>query len=330
MVQQRLSTNRFVICVIAFTAVVAFVALWHPNTVFKKDTDTVLEKECICRKISSFACILDPSSEHECKHDGCESGICYIGQFDRGGSPEFYEGRSSAETIPSRFTILDTGYSLMIKTGQEQWSYGLYSYALLVTDNDRSAKFLSDVFGVSAIPSVKDTTTQRSLSNIFYIPIREDKWDDYIHASSKLNGHSLATTSLDYAKNFYDYKMANSLLNHLCDPPAEEIKTVCEGDRSRGPYIFTYARPASTLTPVPPPLLFIDLSDVHERAFPEIIAAFRAQVKREDFSDRAKIDTLRLKLLSIILTAADVTGPVQKAMADIVHSASGLSEKDKK
>jgi hypothetical protein len=146
MVQQRLSTNRFVIYVIAFTTVVAFVALWQPITVFKKDTDTVLRKECICREISSFTCILDPSSEHECKHHGCESGICYIGQFDRGGSPEF-EGRSSTqETIPSRFTILDTGYSLMIKTGQEQWSYGLYSYALLVTDNDRSTKFLSDVF----------------------------------------------------------------------------------------------------------------------------------------------------------------------------------------
>ena len=100
--------------------------------------------------------------------------------------------------------------------------------------------------------------------------------------------------------------MARTLLNHLCDSPAEEIKAVCEGDLSRGPYIFSYAKPASKVAPVPPPFLFMDMSDVHERAFPEFIAAFTAQVKREDISDRAKIDTLRLKLLSIILTAADL------------------------
>jgi hypothetical protein len=72
------------------------------------------------------------------------------------------------------------------------------------------------------------------------------------------------------------------------------------------------------------------LSDVHERAFPEIIAAFRAQVKHEDISDRAKVDTLRLKLLSVVLKAADFVAPVQKAMADIVHVASGRSQGDKK
>jgi hypothetical protein len=105
---------------------------------------------------------------------------------------------------------------------------------------------------------------------------------------------------------------------------------VCEGDLSRGPYIFAYAKPASKVTPVPPPFLFMDLSDVHERAFPEFIAAFKAQVKREDISDRAKIDTLRLKLVSIVLTAADWLVPMQKPVADIVHSASGQSEKDKK
>jgi hypothetical protein len=86
----------------------------------------------------------------------------------------------------------------------------------------------------------------------------------------------------------------------------------------------------SKVTPVPPPFLFMDLSDVHERAFPEIITAFKAQVKREDISDGAKIYTLRLKLLSIVLTAADFVAPVQKAMADIVHTASGRAEGDKK
>lgn len=133
-----------------------------------------------------------------------------------------------------------------------------------------------------------------------------------------------------YAKHFYDYTMSRALLDHLCVSPAEEIKAACESDLSRGPYIFAYAKPASKVTPVPPPFLFMDLSDVHERAFPEFIAGFRAEVKREDITDGAKIKTLRLKVLNIVLTTADWLVPVRKAVADIVYSAGGQSEKDKK
>lgn len=81
---------------------------------------------------------------------------------------------------------------------------------------------------------------------------------------------------------------------------------------------------------MPPPFLLIDLSGVHERAFPEIVAAFLEQVVRKDFSDREKIDTFRLHLLNITLTAADWISPVQKAMADVVHIAGGPSEGNKK
>jgi hypothetical protein len=224
----------------------------------------------------------------------------------------------------------------------------------VVNNNSRSAIFLSNVFSV--IPSVKDTPAQRSQTNIFYIPLKENEAHrliaDLIYQRSilalfdptgdreiipqdekphfRVTAKDFVPASAEYAKSFYDFKLARSLLYHLCDSPAEDIKAACEGDLSRGPYIFSYTKPASKVTPVPPPFLFMDLSDVHERAFPEIIAAFRAQVKRDDISDRAKIDTLRLKLLSIVLTAADWLVPMQKAVADIVHSASGQSEKDKK
>jgi hypothetical protein len=151
-----------------------------------------------------------------------------------------------------------------------------------------------------------------------------------LRAELEINDRFLKDSSADFAQEFYDYKLALALLDHICNPPAKEVEEVCEGSLSRGPYIFTYAQPASKLAPVPPPFLFMDLSDVHERAFPEIIDAFEAQVKREDISDRAKIDTLRLKLLSIVLTAADFVAPVQKATADIVHVATGRTEGDKK
>jgi hypothetical protein len=218
--------------------------------------------------------------------------------------------------------ILETGYSLLDGIGGEEPGYGLYSYGLVVNDSGRSTKFLSDVF--SAIPAVEDTAAPKSQTNIFYIPVRKDKVDEFSEA-----GNEYANFFVSHTKDFYDFKLARSLLDHLCNPPAKEIRPVCDGDLSRGPFVFTYANPASDVTPVPPPYLFMDLSDAHERAFPEIIAAFTAQVKRDDISDRAKIDTLRLKLLSIVLTAADFVAPVRKAMADIVHTVSGRAEGDK-
>jgi hypothetical protein len=114
--------------------------------------------------------------------------------------------------------------------------------------------------------------------------------------------------------------MARQILNNICNPPAEAVRGLCEGDMSRGPYIFTYSRPGSTLKPVHPPFLFVDLSDVDPRAFGEFIAAFRAQVTREDISDGAKINTLRLQVLKITLKAGDFVVPVRKSIADIIHS----------
>jgi tetratricopeptide (TPR) repeat protein len=228
--------------------------------------------------------------------------------------------------------ILETGYSFLKDIGGEEPGYGLYSYAILVNDNERSAKFLGDV--LKAIPSVEETAaphsrSTRSRTNVFYIPLQNKNAEELIRLSNSYQ-EDPAAFSATFAKNYYDYEMSRALLNHLCDSPAEEIKEVCYGDRSRGPYIFSHATPASIVGPVPPPFLFMDLSNVHERAFPEIVAAFRAQVKREDISDGAKIKTLKFKLLNITLEAADWLVPVQKAMANIVYSPSGQTEKDKK
>jgi hypothetical protein len=223
-------------------------------------------------------------------------------------------------------SIQETGYSFLSHIGGEELGYGLYSYAIL-KHNNRSAKFLRELFGM--IPPVEETAAESSRVNIFYLPLKSEKADE-LSNFLKINRGNPSALATAFATNFYDYMMGQEVLNHLCDIPAAEIEAVCEGDLSRGPYIFTYAKSASKISPVPPPFLFMDLSDVHERAFPEIIAAFKAQVKREDISDRAEIDTLRLKVLSIALKAADWIVPVKKAVADIVYSPSGQPEKDKK
>ena len=122
-----------------------------------------------------------------------------------------------------------------------------------------------------------------------------------------------------YVLAIFDYSLASKLLAQICDSPSEKIQDICSTDLSRGPYLFTYPNPASALSPAPPPYLFVDLSGVHERAFGEFVAAYKEQVKRSDFSDLERIDNLRLRVLSIVLTAADWIDPIKGAIADTIH-----------
>lgn len=64
---------------------------------------------------------------------------------------------------------------------------------------------------------------------------------------------------------------------------------------------------------------------MHERAFGNFIAAYKQQVKRADYTDRERVNTLRLRLLSIVLTAADGVEPIRVSIADILHMAGGES-----
>ena len=124
--------------------------------------------------------------------------------------------------------------------------------------------------------------------------------------------------------SFYNFKIARAILDHLCGSPPDNMRELCQSDL-RGPYIFTYAAPASKLEAVPPPYLFVDFSEVDLRAFGEMLSAYRAQVKREDVNDNARINTLRLRILQIALKASDWVTPIQSAVQysidGIVHSA---------
>ncbi len=237
--------------------------------------------------------------------------------------PPAADGKATAQSDwvsnGGRLRILETGYSLLSELGKEEEGYGLYSYAILASDTRRAEIFLTELF--KKIPLIDQTSARRSQLNIFYVPLQKDRDSDLaglIQASSANAGKMGA----DYSRSFYDYRMARALLDHVCNPPADSIRRLCDGDLSRGPYIFTYASPASSMNSVPPPYLFVDLSNVHAQAFGEFIAAFRAQVKRNDITDQARIRTLRLTILDVALTAADWVSPIENAIADIVHSPS--------
>lgn len=296
----------------------------------------VFAQDCTCRKIGAGLCLPDPTcstpvrksiDEIQNKNNALEQALEkaipgvsseVINKAARDTSTAVKKSVEAISKTAIRIKILETGYSQLPELGKEEAGYGLYSYAVLSsTDTDRSAAFLAEVF--KSIPAIQDTGAKRSQLNIFYVPIKKEKSGDFANAiqSAGDDKKQLGTT---YAASLYDYKVGRAILDHICSSPADQVRALCEGDASRGPYIFTYERPASDMEPVPAPFLFVDLSDIRPGAFGEFVSAFRAQVKREDMSDGVRINTPRLAILNLALTAADWLPGVQKSVADIVHS----------
>lgn len=209
--------------------------------------------------------------------------------------------------------ILGSVYDYLYRTTMEKPGYGLYSYVLIPVHSLRAGRFFRDLFKTTSFVELSEITFGNL--NLIYLPTRADKLSSLI---PKISDGSPPPAYL-FAAEFYNYALAQRLLAQICTSPSEEIQDACGTDLSRGPYLFTFTRPASGLSPVPPPYLFVDLSSVHARAFGEFIAAYKEQVKRTDYSDRERIDNLRLRILSIILSAADWVGPIKGAIANAVH-----------
>ncbi len=210
--------------------------------------------------------------------------------------------------------ILGSAYGYLYKAGTEKQNYGLYSYVLFYNHSYRVERFLEELFETTSSEELSGITIKNL--NLIYLPTQADKKPSL---EPEIHDGSAPPASL-FAKEYYDYTMSQRLLTQICTAPAEVIRDVCATALSHGgPYLFTYSHPASDISSVPPPYLFLDLTNVHEHAFSEFIYAYKEQVKRTDYTDVKRIETLRLRLLSIVLIATDWIDPIKDAIEDIIH-----------
>ena len=123
----------------------------------------------------------------------------------------------------------------------------------------------------------------------------------------------------DVPSLIYDLQLARLVLDHVCSGKLRNLDAVCKGDMSQGPYLFTYGSKIGSAAELGPPYLMADLSNVHEGAFPTIVAAFKTQIKEGPLGSDEKLADLRLTILNITLTAGDLINPIKAAIADILH-----------
>jgi len=207
--------------------------------------------------------------------------------------------------------VVDSVYGFLRGPGAEAAGYGLYSYALLPHPSPRADAFLAALFARTGWAG--DSRVSPAELNLVYLPVHAD-----LEARLGIGAWDHDRPHPDFAARAYDHAEARRLLARICRRPAEGARALCAGDLADGPYLFTYSHPASRLDALPPPYLVLDLGGVHPAAFAHFIAAYKAQVKRTDYTDRERIDAFNLVLLNVALTAADVVSPVVRSVKDLI------------
>jgi hypothetical protein len=195
--------------------------------------------------------------------------------------------------------IVDTGYDYLYSLNSERTGFGLYTYALLAPGNtDRIYAFISAITNYSSRTSAFGDDISKI--NVIYIPtVKESDATEF--------------------ENKYNFELARRIILSICRISSTEIMRVCKGSLSEGPYLFTYASPIGKAEQFIPPVLFVDLSNVHPQAFATLVNAYKQQVKRDDIADAAKLGSLSINILNITLTAKDWMTPIEHAVGDIVH-----------
>jgi hypothetical protein len=223
--------------------------------------------------------------------------------------------------LPMPSQIMTSVYDFFT-AGTETANDGLFSYVLFPVPSRRAERFLYELLASTSY--LVDNTIALRYLNVMYLPTHKDRFEKLV--SNFTDDPRSVPQLAAFAAESYDYAFARKLLSQICAAPAATVQEVCASDLSRGPYLFTYSRPLSVLETVPPPYLFVDLSGIHDRAFSEFVAAFKQQVKDPDYTDRQKIDSFRLDLLNIVLTAADWADPIKRSLTEIIHFARSSKE----
>jgi hypothetical protein len=271
-------------------------------------------QECLCtitRISNKIVCVPDPTCEDK-----------KTGKRIFGVSPE--DHTLAYDAGPVKVKILATAYDRLSQLGGEEQGYSLYSYAIAPVKSSRVSVFLGEI--LRSIPPIEDTDTTRQHLNIFYVPFEQSQQDRF-YAVRRDSGSDTKKFGEEYSQSFYNYKLARTILDRICNAPPSGMDGPCRSDLSDGPYIFTYIGPASKLDAFPPPYLFVDFTGIRERAFGEVLSAFRAQVKSEDIAARQQIDALRVKVLNVVLTAADFVAPIEDAVAALAERVHGVPKK---
>lgn len=189
--------------------------------------------------------------------------------------------------------------------------YGLYTVLLTRAADRNTVRVLSELFANTS--SAGEAALARGNLNLITIPVKSAAEAARALAQARSQPDASAT---QVVRRFYDFGQAALLMASVChaDRGAAVMK-VCGSASPNGPLLVTSQHPLDGAAAPGQRLLVVNLSTTPPEALREVLAAYRKQILRKDFADRADLDGWRLWALNHILDAAQLLPGLSKAYA---------------
>jgi hypothetical protein len=214
---------------------------------------------------------------------------------------------------PLKGQIADSAYQALDRTTAPAPGYGLYTVLLTRSASRQATRVLTEVF--ATVPAAHEAGLAPENLNLIVLPVKDAAAARAALASAR---EAPDPTAVALLRKHYDYGQAALLLAALCRPErGTAVMRICSSAAADGPILVTSMRPLDPASPLSSQrLLVVDLGATPAAAMGEVMAAYRRQIKRTDWADRAEMGW-RLTVLNRALEVASLLPFISKASAII-------------
>jgi hypothetical protein len=180
---------------------------------------------------------------------------------------------------------------------REPKEYGRYSYVVFLQRDERAIALTREILASTAQESTVATSPNEL--NLIEFPVRRSFWSSS-DGTALLAGSTVAAVENSIVEKYYDEGFARDVLRAACRD--EKVAAVmCSRGFSQGPYLITFAEPASHEHQAKPPYLVVDLGKIQPLGFSYFIERFKEQAITTELSDRSRIDNFKNRILALVL-----------------------------
>jgi hypothetical protein len=213
--------------------------------------------------------------------------------------------------FPTGPEVRDSVYLPADRSTPPPAGYGLYSVLLARSADRNTVRVLSELFRISS--GAGEAALARENLNLITIPVKSTAEAARVLVAARQQPEATAAALMQRS---YDFGQAALLMASVCHPTrGAAVVKACGSQAPDGPLLVTALRPLDA-APVPgQALLIVNLSTTPPEAVREVMAAYRRQILRRDFPDRAELSGWRLWALNHVLDAAQLLPGLSKAYA---------------
>ncbi len=213
--------------------------------------------------------------------------------------------------VSGAIAVRDSVYLAVDRRGAPPKGYGLYSVLLARTADRNTLQVLSELFKTTG--GAGEAALARENLNLITLPAKNATEAARLLAAARSQPGETAGAFL---QKHYDHGQAALLMAGVCQPArGAAVMRACGGPSPEGPLLVSSVRPLDGSVAAGEPLLIVNLSTTPPEALREVLAAYRRQIQRADFSDRTELDSWRLLALNHVLDAARLLPGISKAYA---------------